>query len=79
MNGEFFTVVRQFFKGENETHSMEIKPDYDTALQRYFNIIAADLADATITYNAAYIIRSDGVMVEGRVFDRRPVDAEQEA
>lgn len=67
----FYTVIRQFFKGENETHSMEVKADYDSALQRYFNIIAADLADSTITYNAAYIIDSNGAMIEGRVFDRR--------
>lgn len=73
----FFTVVRQFFKGVKETHSMEIKETKDAALQRYFNIIAADLADAEITYNAAYIIDSNGLMIEGRVFDRRE-PAEQE-
>lgn len=56
---------------------MKIKETKDAALQRYFNIIAADLADAEITYNAAYIIDSNGLMIEGRVFDRR-VDAEQE-
>lgn len=73
----FWTVVRQFFKGVKETHSMEIKEDKDSAIQRYFNILAADLADSEITYNAAYIIDSNGLMIEGRVFDRR-VDAEQE-
>ena len=67
----FYTVIRQFFKGDNETHSMEIKTDFNAALQRYFNIIAADLADQAITYNAAYIIGSDGTMLESRVFDRR--------
>jgi len=66
----FYTVVRQFFKGETETHSMEVKTDRDAAIQRYFNILAADLADETITYNAAYIIDSNGLMIEGRVFDR---------
>lgn len=66
----FYTVIRQFIKGDNETHSMEIKTDYNAALQRYFNIIAADLADASISYNAAYIIGSDGTMLESRVFDR---------
>ena len=67
----FYTVVRQFFKGETETHSMEVKQTYDEALIRYFAIIAADLQDSTITYNAAYIIDSNGLMVEGRTFDRR--------
>ena len=73
----FWTVVRQFFKGVKENHSMEIKEDKDRAIQRYFNILAADLADSEITYNAAYIIDSNGLMIEGRVFDRRG-NAEQE-
>ena len=77
MNGIFYTVIRQFFKGENETHSMQIFNDYDVALQRYFNIIAADLADNTITYNATYIIKNDGLMMESRVFDRRPAESEE--
>lgn len=66
----FFTVVRQFFKNGTETHSMEIKENREAAIQRYFNIIATDLADAAITYNACYIIDSNGLMIEGRVFDR---------
>ena len=72
----FYTVIRQFFKGENETHSMEIKTDKETAVQRFFNILAADLADSTITYNAAYIIDSNGLMIEGRVFNRRTQEGE---
>ena len=67
----FWSIVRQFYKGTAETHSVEVKADKDAALQRFFNIIAADLADASITYNACYIIDSNGTMIEGRVFDRR--------
>lgn len=74
----FYTVVRQFFKGDAETHSMEVKQTLEDARKRYFGIIAADLNDNDITYQAAYIIDSNGLMVEGRVFDRRGVDAEQE-
>lgn len=70
----FWTVVRQFFKGETETHSMEIKETKEAAVQRFFNILAADLADNTITYNAAYIIDSTGLMIEGRVFDSRQAE-----
>lgn len=73
----FWTVVRQFFKGEAETHSMEIKETKEAAVQRYFNILAADLADNAITYNAAYIIDSTGLMIEGRVFDRREAAPEE--
>ena len=74
----FFTVIRQFFKGDAETHSVEVKATLEDARKRYFGIIAADLNDADITWQAAYIIDSNGLMVEGRVFDRRGVDAEQE-
>lgn len=76
MEGMFYTVVRQYFKGDAETHSMEIKTDKNAALQRYFNIIATDLAAVDITWNAAYIIDSNGLMIEGRVFDRREINQE---
>lgn len=74
----FYTVIRQFFKGTAETHSMEIKQTKEAAIQRYFNILAADLADATITWNAAYIIDSNGLMIEGRVFDRTETEENNE-
>lgn len=70
----FYTVIRIFFKGEQKQNSVEHKDTYNEALQRYFNIIAADLANAEITYNAAYIIDSNGLTREGRVFDRREVE-----
>lgn len=76
MEGVFYQIIRVFWKGDKETHSVEFKSDKDEALQRYFNIIAADLANAEIAYNAAYIIDSNGLMVEGRVFDRRQPAAE---
>lgn len=66
----FFTVIRQFFKGNTETHSVEVKQSLEEARKRFFGIIAADLNDADITYQAAYIIDSNGLMIEGRVFDR---------
>lgn len=66
----FYTVIRQFFKGGNETHSMEVKETLDEARKRYFSIIAADLQTEDITYQATYIIDSTGLMIEGRVFNR---------
>jgi len=74
----FYTVVRQFFKNGKETHSMEIKQDREEAILRYFSIISADLGDPDITYNAVYVIDSNGLMIEGRVFDRG-FTAEEEA
>lgn len=70
---KFYSVIRIFFKGDVETHSVEHKSTLLDAQKRYFNIIAADLASEDITYQAAYIIDSNGMMVEGRVFDRAPV------
>lgn len=74
----FYNVIRQFYKSGTETHSVQVFTDYDSALQRYFNVIAADLADSDITYNAAYLIDSTGLMRESRVFDRTVVDSTEE-
>ena len=71
-------VIRIFFKGDAETHSVELKATRDAAMQRYFGIIAADLENEQITYQAAYIIDSNGIMIEGRVFDRRSAEPVEE-
>lgn len=70
MNEKFYIVIRQFYKNGTETHSMEVKTSYEDALKRYFSIIATDLGDAEITYQATYIIDSTGLMMEQRVFNR---------
>ena len=70
----FYTVVRKLFKGGKETHSMEDKETYDEAEKRFYNIIASDLSDPEITYNSAYIINSDGLMMKGEVFKREVVE-----
>ena len=74
----FYTVIRQFFKGETETHSMEIKTDKEDAVQRFLAILAADLLDKTNTYIAAYVIDSKGLMIEGRVFSRQAKEVQEE-
>lgn len=67
---KFYSVIRIFYKGETETHSIQQFSDLQTAQTRYFNILAADLGSADVTYCSAYIIDSNGMMVEGRVFDK---------
>ena len=67
-----FAIVRIFYKGDAETHSIEFKDTLLEAQQRFFNIVASDLANNDITYQACYIIDAKGLMLEGRVFDRRP-------
>ena len=79
----FFQVLRIFFDASGRHHSVEYFENEDASVslfnaqKRYFNIIAADLANANITYNAAYIIDSTGQIREWRVFDRRTVNAEE--
>lgn len=67
---KFYSVIRIFFKGETETHSVQQFSDLQSAQTRYFNMLAADLGNEEITYCSAYIIDSNGMMVEGRVFDK---------
>lgn len=44
--------------------------DYDAAMAKFFTICAA-AAVSEIPYHSAHVLRSDGVMIEGRVWDRR--------
>ena len=77
MDGIFYTVIRLFIKNGSETHSVEIKQDRESAVQRFFNVLAADLADSGITYNACHVMDSNGLMIESRVFDRRAAEVEE--
>lgn len=44
--------------------------DYDAAMAKFFTVCAA-AAVSEIPYHSAHVLRSDGVMIEGRVWDRR--------
>lgn len=44
--------------------------DYDAALAKLYTILAA-AATSEIPYHAGYIIRDDGLITDGRAFDRR--------
>lgn len=49
--------------------------DYDAALAKLYTILAA-AATSGIPYHAGFILRDDGILTDGRVFDRRqPVGA----
>lgn len=74
----FYLVIRVFIKNETESHSVEIKESFRDAQVRFYGIIAADLANDEVTYNAAYIIDSNGLLRASQVFDRRPVEPEPE-
>lgn len=68
----FYQVFRIFFKEDKKSHSVEYFDTYNDAEKRYYNVIASDIANDEITYNSAYIVNSDGLMLDGKVFDRRP-------
>ena len=47
------------------------------ALAKHYTVLAAAAA-STIPYHASFIIRSDGITTEGRVFDRRVAEVPEE-
>lgn len=53
--------------------------DYDAAMAKFFTVCAA-AAISEIPYHSAHVLRSDGIMIEGRVWDRRvdPAPVEEE-
>lgn len=51
--------------------------DLNAALAKYYTICAA-AAVSEIPYHSAGILRDDGILIEGRVFDRRTDDDEEE-
>ena len=80
MNEAFYIVTRIFYKGDNETHSVQIFSDSRQATQRFYGIIAADLADNAITYQFASICDNWGNNVLNPVvYDRRGENSEEEA
>lgn len=51
--------------------------DENLAYAKYYTVCAA-AAVSDIPYHSAHIIRSDGIMIEGKVFDRRSDEPEPE-
>lgn len=49
----------------------------NAAYAKYYTILAA-AAVSGIPYHAAYIIRDDGITIEGKVFDRRTTGTPEE-
>lgn len=49
--------------------------DENAAYAKYYTVLAA-AAVSEIPYHAAYIIRDDGITIEGKVFDRRTNEQE---
>ena len=49
----------------------------DQAYAKLYTILAA-AAVSEIPYHSGHILRSDGIMIEGKVFDRRTVPSPEE-
>lgn len=76
----FYIIVRIFYVGEDETHSVEIKKDLRDATQRFYNIVAADLANKDVTYQYASLTDKYGYQVNGIqpvVYDHNPNDPKE--
>lgn len=69
--GRFYTVleIQQDANG-NRAAIPTIYSDEDRALAKYYTVCAA-AAVSVIPYHAAVILRDDGVVTNGQVFDRR--------
>lgn len=78
MSNYFYTTIEN---QEREDGSRGLLYDHfideTDALAKYYTVCAA-AAVSGIPYHSAHILRSDGIMIEGRVFDRRvPEDGEK--
>lgn len=71
-----YQVIRIFFKNENRSNSIEYFDNILQAQQRFHNIIAADLSNNEITYQATYIIDNTGYMVDKAIFNRQNEEGE---
>ena len=70
----FWTVLEvQVDQAYNKSCIPTIYVTEDQAYAKYYTILAA-AAVSYIPYHAAHIIRSDGVMIEGKVFDRMVIE-----
>ena len=67
----FYTVIEKQIDAEGNPGTLNTHyTDYAQAMSAFFSICSA-AAISLIPYHAAHIIRDDGIMIEGRVFDRR--------
>ena len=67
----FYTVIEVQIDSNNHVGVLPYGFDnYDAALAKLYTVLSA-AASSALPYHAAHIIRSDGIMTDGRVFDRR--------
>ena len=76
MNELFYLVMRCFIKQGTESHSVEKKDNYPDAQKRFYSILDADVNNDQIEYISAYVLDSNGAMMDWKVIDRRTTEQE---
>lgn len=78
--GYFYTTIENQLREDGSRGLLyEHYTDYNAALAKLYTILAAAVTSG-IPYHSGHIMRSDGILTDGRVFDRRTVvEPEQEA
>ncbi len=71
MHEQFYTVLEvQKDANGNRNCVPVIYEDYNAALAKLYTVLAA-AAGSGLPYHSGHILRSDGILTDGRVFDRR--------
>ena len=72
---EMFYTVLEIQESDNGVRAClpTIYTDYNAAMGKLYTVLSA-AAVSGIPYHSGHILRSDGVMTDGRVFDRRVVE-----
>lgn len=71
MDNFFYTTIENQLRSDGSRGLLYDHYDsYDAALAKLYNILSA-AASSGIPYHSGHIMRSDGLITDGRVFDRR--------
>ena len=70
MNYFYTTIENQLRSDGSRGLLYDHYDDYNAALAKLYTILAA-AATSSLPYHSGHIMRSDGILTDGRVFDRR--------
>lgn len=75
----FYTTIENQVRGDGSRGLLyDHFDDLSDALAKLYTVLAA-AAKSGIPYHAGHLLRSDGVMMEGKIFDRRvPPEPEED-
>ena len=67
----FYTTIENQVRNDGSRGLLYDHFDNENAAYAKYYTVCAAAAVSGIPYHSAHIIRSDGIMIEGKVFDRR--------